>query len=202
MADPTESATLIASALARLRLGRRMGEGPFGGHGPFPHGAPHGGPHGMHEGGPRRRDPRGGFPPDAGGRADPPTHDDDPLAGRPRGPFGRSVARLRLLEVLASASSPLSVGELAERLGVDQPRASRLVQAVVETGHARREADPDDARRTLIALTDEGRALSARTHGARAEAVEQALAGFTPDEAEQLAVLLGRLADAWPLAPR
>lgn len=108
------------------------------------------------------------------------------------------MARLRLLELLAAADGPLSVGAIAERLGVDQPRASRLVQAVVETAHARREADPDDARRTLIALTDEGRALAARSHGARAEAVEQALAGFTAEERTQLADLLGRLADAWP----
>ncbi|GAA4770704.1 MarR family winged helix-turn-helix transcriptional regulator [Microbacterium gilvum] len=181
-------AARIAAALARLRLGRRGGEGPFGrppgfegrrpdgaapfpgadGRGPFAHG--HGHPHGPH-------------------------------GDHPHGPFGRSVARMRLLEVLVSADAPLSVGQIAERLGVDQPRASRLVTAVVETGHARREADPDDARRTLIVLTDEGRSLATRTRGARADAVEEALGGFTDAEREQLAALLTRLADAWPQRP-
>ncbi|WP_324013027.1 MarR family transcriptional regulator [Microbacterium sp. JZ37] len=181
VAEPTDPAARIAAALARLRLGRRGGEGPFEhGHplhgGPFggPHAGPHGGPLGAHHG-------HGG-----------------PHGDHPRGPFGRSIARLRLLEILATADGPLSVGQIGERLGVDQPRASRLVQAVVESGHARREADPADARRTLIALTDEGRAIAARTHGARTEAVEQALAGFTAEERAQLADLLGRFADAWP----
>jgi DNA-binding MarR family transcriptional regulator len=108
------------------------------------------------------------------------------------------MARIRLLEMLAAAGRPMSVGQIAELLGVDQPRATRLVQAVVETGHARREADPDDARRTLVVLTEEGRAFAARARGARSELVEQALAGFTPEERVQLAELLSRLAEAWP----
>lgn len=174
MAEPTDPAARIASALARLRLGRRGGEGPFE-HGRPVHGGPHGGP----------------VPPHRHGHGGP--HGD-----HPRGPFGRSAARLRVLEILATADGPLSVGQIGERLGVDQPRASRLVQAVVESGHARREADPADARRTLIALTDDGRAIAERTHGARAEAVEQALADFTAEERTQLADLLARLADAWP----
>ncbi|GAA4194535.1 hypothetical protein GCM10022219_17900 [Microbacterium oryzae] len=181
MAETADPTARIATALSRLRLGR---PGPVPADGdaqaerpsPGEHGHPHH-PHGEHA----ERGPHG------------PYH-----GAHMHGPFGRSMARLRLLELLAAADGPLSVGAIAERLGVDQPRASRLVQAVVETAHARREADPDDARRTLIALTDEGRALAARSHGARAEAVEQALAGFTAEERTQLADLLGRLADAWP----
>jgi DNA-binding MarR family transcriptional regulator len=114
------------------------------------------------------------------------------------GPMGRFAARFRLLEALASASAPLSVSELAERIAVDQPRASRLVQATVEAGHARREADENDARRTNILITDEGRALVSQARGARVGAVETALSGFTPDERAQLAALLERLAQAWP----
>ncbi|MFT3875940.1 MAG: MarR family transcriptional regulator [Propioniciclava sp.] len=108
------------------------------------------------------------------------------------------AARFRLLEVLAAASAPPSVSELAVSMGVDQPRASRLVQAAVEAGHVRREADPADARRTQVVLTDEGRAIVERTHGERMSAVERALDGFTDAEREQLATLLGKLADAWP----
>jgi len=114
------------------------------------------------------------------------------------GPWGRSQARVRLLEVLAEAGSPRSVGDLAEQLHVDQPRASRIVQSAVELGLARREADPADARRTLIALTEQGRAAVAQARGARADAVQQALSAFSPAEQAQLAELLTRLADAWP----
>ena len=187
------AAARIAAALGRLRGPRPGGVGEGRGHGrhrfggpghdgpppgpygdPGPHGGP--GPHGPGaHGGPGRRGP-----------------------WRDGGPLGRMAARFRLLDVLAATSAPPSVSELAAAMGVDQPRASRLVQAAVEAGHVRREADPADARRTQVVLTDEGRALVARARGERVAAVEQALAGFTPAEREQLAVLLGRLADAWP----
>lgn len=118
------------------------------------------------------------------------------------GPMGRFAARFRLLEALAAASAPLSVSELADRIGVDQPRASRLVQAAVAEGHVRREANAADARRTDIVLTNAGRALVAQARGARVDAVETALAEFTDDERAQLAALLSKLADAWPRPTR
>ncbi len=106
--------------------------------------------------------------------------------------------RLRLLEALASASSPLTVSELADAIGVDQPRASRLVQQSVELGLVRREADPDDARRTRIVLTEQGAAIVRGFRGDRRDAVADALAGFTDAERAELARLLTKLADAWP----
>ena len=92
-----------------------------------------------------------------------PGHDHGPQRGMPpwagaHGRFG-GPARLRMLEALAAASTPLSVSEIAEAVGVDQPRASRLVQQAVEHGFVRREADPADARRSRVALTEEGSAV-------------------------------------------
>lgn len=105
---------------------------------------------------------------------------------------------MRLLEALAAASTPLTVGEIADAVGVDQPRASRLVQQVVDAGLARREADPDDARRTRVALTDTGTAIVRGFRGERRDAVDEALTGFTDAERAELARLLTKLADAWP----
>jgi len=171
--DPTAQ---IADALARLRMvGRPGGRSPWA-DGPHARGGDEHGhhPHPHHgHGGPHGSGPHGG-------------------------PLGRGMARMRLVELLARADGPQSVGALAELLGVDQPRASRLVQSAVELGLARREADPADARRTLVALTDQGRAVADRSRGARADAVSEALEGFTAAERAQLAALLARLADAWP----
>jgi DNA-binding MarR family transcriptional regulator len=169
--DPADA---IAAALARLR-GRRMPRPPWeGGHGhPHHHGEPgwsRGGPHGG----------MGGPPPWGGG----------PRIGGP--------ARLRLLEALAAASGPLSVSEIAEAVGVDQPRASRLVQQAAQMGLVRREADADDARRTRVALTDDGRKIVRGFRGERRSAIDAALAGFTDDERTELARLLTKLADSWP----
>jgi DNA-binding MarR family transcriptional regulator len=105
---------------------------------------------------------------------------------------------MRLLEALAAASHPLSVGEIAEAVGVDQPRASRLVQQTVELGLVRREADPDDARRTRVALTDAGTRIVRGFRGERREAIDAALAAFTDTERAELARLLTKLADSWP----
>jgi DNA-binding MarR family transcriptional regulator len=111
---------------------------------------------------------------------------------------GRGRALFRLLISLVQAGTALGVSALGDAIGVDQPRASRLVSQGVELGLLRREADPDDARRTLIALTDKGQSLTNRFRGAQRDNVDQALSTFTEDERAQLASLLTRLADAWP----
>lgn len=158
------------------------GRGP-GGRGPgadgFPH---HDGAH-HHDGG----HPRGGFGPGGFGPGG-------------FGPGGRmaSPARVRLLDALAAASHPLTISELGEAIGVDQPRASRLIQQAVELGLVRREPDPDDARRTRVALTDEGSRIATRFRGQRREHLAQALAGFSDAERADLVRLLTKLADAWP----
>lgn len=167
--DPVDA---ITSALTRLR-GRRRPRPPWDpaerGAAPHHHGRGH------------------GAPPWAGGAG-------GPGAG---GRFG-GIARLRLLDALAEASSSLTVSEVASAIGVDQPRASRLVQQAVDLGFAQREADPDDARRTRVALTDQGRATLRAFRGERRDAVGEALAGFTDAERSELARLLTKLADAWP----
>lgn len=114
------------------------------------------------------------------------------------GPRMAGPARMRMLEALVAASHPLTVSEVGDAIGVDQPRASRLIQQNVELGFVRREADPDDARRTRIALTDEGARLVRGVRGQRREQLSQALAGFTPDERAELARLLTKLAASWP----
>jgi DNA-binding MarR family transcriptional regulator len=72
------------------------------------------------------------------------------------------------------------------------------VQQAVEMGLVRREADPDDARRTRVALTDQGAALVRGFRGERRDAIDTALAPFTEEERRELARLLTKLADGWP----
>ena len=183
--DPAEA---IAQALSRLRPRRAPGGrghgGPRGWREPHGEHADHS-DHGMHG---AHGDPRGGVRRGAHGA---PPWAPDP-AGRMGGP-----ARMRILEALAAASTPLGVGALAEEIGVDQPRASRLVQQGVERGWVRREADPDDARRTRIVLTDEGRRVLRGVRGERREVLGRALEALSPAEQAELARLLAKLADNW-----
>ena len=113
------------------------------------------------------------------------------------GPGGRGGhAAMRLLIALAN-HGPSSVSDLAGAIGVDQPRASRLVQAAVDAGHVRREVDPADARRSILAITEAGRATLSAVIGYRRTAIERALADFTPSERAEFARLLTRFAEAW-----
>lgn len=189
MTDPGASAAdldALMAALARLRGGGR-GFGPVG-----------------------EATPGWGHSPDANGRGrGPHAHPRGPFApgGFGPGPFGPGArgggpARLRLLEALAVASHPLTVSEVGAAIGVDQPRASRLIQQAVERGMVRREADPDDARRTRVALTEDGAKLARGLRGRRREQLTAALAGFTDTERAELVRLLTKLAEAWPQAPQ
>lgn len=184
---------------------------------PWADGAPHshdgGHPHGHHGpwggGGPFGGVPfAGGGPGSFSGPFGTPPFGDSARPGPGRrsrdGSLGR-IARVRMLEALEAAEADgrsLSVSGVAEAIGVDQPRASRLVQEGVERGAVRRVPDPSDARRALIQLTNSGRAQlqELRTH--RRSAVETALAGFSPEEARTFAELFDRFVRAWPrLAP-
>jgi DNA-binding MarR family transcriptional regulator len=51
------------------------------------------------------------------------------------------------------------VATVAERLNIDPSRASRLVSEMVDQGFARRAVSQADARRTIIELTERGRAV-------------------------------------------
>jgi DNA-binding MarR family transcriptional regulator len=211
--DPVQQ---IADALSRLRghgpkppwgegrtpNGRGLppwmdaAHGPFAGHGPHGSqggGGAHGSGGGAHGYGPHshgrgRRDVDGDGSVGDGERRDTLPGWQGRMAG---------MARLRLLDALATASDPLTVSALAEAIGVDQPRASRLVQQGVDHGLVRREADPDDARRTRVALTEAGAAIASRFRDARRGSIEDALASFTVAERAELARLLTKLADFW-----
>lgn len=178
------------------------GGGPFGGASGAGFAGGHSGA-GPFTGGPPSGSPFSGVPFGAGPFGTPPFGDSArPGPGRRSrdGSLGR-MARVRMLEALEVAESDgrsLSVSGVAEAIGVDQPRASRLVQEGVERGVVRRVPDPSDARRALIQLTKAGHAQleELRTH--RRSAVETALAGFSPEEARTFAELFDRFVRAWP----
>ncbi|WP_248305521.1 MarR family winged helix-turn-helix transcriptional regulator [Agromyces sp. H66] len=182
--EPSSDVAAVEAALGALR-GR--GPGAQFGWGP-------GGPFGWGPGGPGAADaahrhgigPFGAHP-----------HRDHGGPRRHGGPGGRGGhAAMRLLMVLANRG-PSSVTDLAAAIGVDQPRASRLVQAAVDAGHVRRDVDPHDARRSILVITEAGRTALSSLLDRRRGAIERALADFSPTERRQFADLLTRFAAAW-----
>lgn len=87
-------------------------------------------------------------------------------------------------------NGPCSVTELAPALGVDQPRASRLVARAVDEGLLARQADQADGRRTLLVLTTSGRRQVDAAHAARQRVFAEAMADWTADDRATFARLL------------
>lgn len=85
---------------------------------------------------------------------------------------------------------PSSVTDLAAVLGVDQPRASRLVAKAVDSGLLRRQADQVDGRRTLVVLTASGQQQVDAAHLSRREVFARAMADWSPEERATFARLL------------
>lgn len=171
MSDSLDArADAVAEALGAMRRARGGRERS---HHPHP---------GMHEHH-RAPGPHGPFFPERGGFE----------GAGPGGP-----ARVRMIAALARASEALTVSELAEAIGVDQPRASRLVQQSVEAGAVERQADPNDARRTRIALTAEGRKFADTVTQRRRTAVRTALESMSEQDQADFVRLLTTFAAAWP----
>ena len=104
---------------------------------------------------------------------------------------------IRTLDAIEAEQSP-TVGSIAITLGVDQPRASRLVAQVISLGYAARVADQADGRRAFLTLTSRGRALLAQVRDRRRAAMSAAMADWSPDERAEFARLLTRFVDAMP----
>jgi DNA-binding MarR family transcriptional regulator len=105
------------------------------------------------------------------------------------------VAVFRVLDAVAAGDSP-TVSTLAPALGVDQPRASRLVAQAVSHGLLERVADQHDGRRAMLRLTDAGQQAVAAAQTGRRTAMAAAMSDWTAAERAEFARLLGRFVDA------
>jgi DNA-binding MarR family transcriptional regulator len=92
-----------------------------------------------------------------------------------------TFGQLRLLFVLGQ-SGPISIGQLADTLGVADATASEFVDRVERRGLAIRSHRADDRRVVDCRLSDEGALLLAEINGARQEAMRRVLTVLTPEE--------------------
>jgi DNA-binding MarR family transcriptional regulator len=107
------------------------------------------------------------------------------------------VAHMDVIGILAGmhedvASDELTVGFVAEKLGIDPSRASRLAAEVVDRGFAKRVASQADARRICLALTPKGRAFVEKFRETKWRVFANALGEWEEDELIIFARLLER----------
>lgn len=95
-------------------------------------------------------------------------------------------------EFADGGSEETMVSTIAERLGIDPSRASRLAGDAVDKGYAVRVASQADARRTLIRLTPEGEAVVEAVRQYKYLVMGRFLDGWSDDEVVAFLSLLER----------
>lgn len=100
-----------------------------------------------------------------------------------------------VLDAIEGRADAATVGDIAHALGVDQPRASRLVARAVADSLLRREADQGDARRVILRLTPSAHAALAQAHESRRAVFARTTADWTGAERNEFARLLAKFVE-------
>jgi DNA-binding MarR family transcriptional regulator len=90
----------------------------------------------------------------------------------------------------------VTVGDVAERLGIDPSRASRVVTAAIKAGYVRRLASQADGRRICLELTPDGQRIVDNAHQHRQALYHNLMHDWSDDDRAEFARLLTRFADA------
>lgn len=101
--------------------------------------------------------------------------------------LGLTNARVMALDAL-DAEDGCSMGELARRLELPAPLATRVADELVARGLALRGGDPGDRRRVVMRLTPEGRAALRAIHCEAEELVSTVLLRMSEEETDSLLV--------------
>jgi DNA-binding MarR family transcriptional regulator len=96
---------------------------------------------------------------------------------------------------------PLTIGELAEAIGITQPGATRTVAQLVELGMLGTEQSADDQRRRIVSLSKEGRRLVAAAKRDVWPRIREAVADLCADLDGPLLDQLAAIEDGLAAAP-
>ena len=107
-----------------------------------------------------------------------------------------NLSQSKLLHRLETAGRELSLGEVADSVGISLPTASRLVDDLVRRGLVERREDDSDRRLKRVGLTAPGRTALRRLNAARLNGLQEFTATLTDAEratlAETVQTLLAR----------
>ncbi|MFD8749724.1 MarR family winged helix-turn-helix transcriptional regulator [Kitasatospora sp. NPDC059577] len=91
-----------------------------------------------------------------------------------------------------------SAADLGREIGLDRTTVTRRADRLERAGLLQRRPDPADGRATLLALTDDGRAVIGATRQRLATGIEDSLAAWPEADARDFARLLRRFVDEGP----
>ncbi|MFI6506066.1 MarR family winged helix-turn-helix transcriptional regulator [Streptosporangium sp. NPDC050855] len=100
-----------------------------------------------------------------------------------------------LLWLLAQEREGMTVSELAARVGIEPPTATRSLARLENSGWFRREAVATDRRQVRIVVTDAGHELVPAIERVWAELAEQTMGGTSDEQREIVLAALERAND-------
>ena len=106
--------------------------------------------------------------------------------------FGMSLSEWRIVAIVGT-EGPINAAAIADRGLLEKSHISRLVARLVERGLIDCAPDHDDARRTWLTLTAEGREKFEATAQISLERDERFLSALAPREREIFARLIDKL---------
>jgi DNA-binding MarR family transcriptional regulator len=108
------------------------------------------------------------------------------LAANGLRPIAAGVVRV------VNGRGPISQREISDLLGLDPSDLVSILDRLEEQGLIERRRDPDDRRRNVVVITEEGRPLAEHLTQISARAEAAALARLSPAERRELARLISR----------
>lgn len=111
-------------------------------------------------------------------------------------PLGLSVSQMQVLVVLRDAGQPITISEIARQLFVATPSVTSMIDRLGDSGLVKRINDPKDRRKTLVALTENGKRLLESVSEPYRRLHEEMFGVLSGGEHEKLMAMLERLQDA------
>ena len=108
----------------------------------------------------------------------------------------KDLTRNLIINLIDEADGDLTVGDVAQQLAVSPSVGSRMVSDCIEAGIVRRVASQQDGRKSMLELTDDGRALRNVFRRQYRHAFEQITHDWPDGERREFARLLLKYADA------
>ena len=106
--------------------------------------------------------------------------------------FGVNVTEWRVLGSLA-LYAPMTANDICLLTRTDKAPISRAIARLMAAGMVKREADPKDKRRIMLALTPKGRQTHDRILPIALEREERLLEALTPEEIDEFRRILKKL---------
>ena len=84
--------------------------------------------------------------------------------------------------VAETAGSPLTAGELRQRMGMSGAAITYLVERMIDSGHIRRDSDPADRRKVILRYADHGMTVARAFFTPLATHTHDAMAALPDDD--------------------